>query len=218
MATYTEPPSVNGHTEDDLADRVFTSDTEPEQPDRPQPDSDERAWREWMMIGLGLTALLAVASTIIAVFALASKNPTQGSSAPAVAAATHRAGSGAAVAAVKPQALTIAVKADDEHGRLGPDGKWHDAFLPADFAVRAGSTVTVTVHNFDGGPHTFTSPAMGVNAIIPGGGSLGAPNTVKFTFKAPTKPGRYAWWCAVPCDPWAMAHDGYMRGYVTVKA
>jgi hypothetical protein len=39
-----------------------------------------------------------------------------------------------------------------------------------------------------------------------------------FTFTAPKKAGRYQWWCAVPCDPWAMAHDGYMRGYVTVSA
>ncbi len=105
-----------------------------------------------------------------------------------------------------------------EHARRGPDGKWHDAFLPADFTVRPGHKVTITFNNYDGGAHTFTSPAMGVNAIIPGGGSVGAPHKTTFTFTAPTKPGKYAWYCAVPCDPWAMAHDGFMRGYVTVKA
>ena len=33
----------------------------------------------------------------------------------------------------------------------------------------------MTVVNYDGGPHSFTSPAMGVNETIPGGGSLTAP-------------------------------------------
>ena len=117
----------------------------------------------------------------------------------------------------KPEAIKLAVKADDEHGRLGPDGKWHDAFLPADFTVHAGAKVTVTVSNYDGGAHTFTSPAMHLNAVIPAG-SMQHPHETTFTFTAPKQAGRYAWWCAMPCDPWAMAHDGYMRGYVTVAA
>ncbi|MGZ4184366.1 MAG: cupredoxin domain-containing protein, partial [Solirubrobacteraceae bacterium] len=116
-----------------------------------------------------------------------------------------------------PQTINVAVKADDEHGRLGPDGKWHDAFLPADFKVRPGAKVTVTVANYDGGAHTFTSPSLGVNATLPAG-SMKHPHQTTFTFTAPKKAGRYAWWCAIPCDPWAMAHNGYMRGYVTVAA
>jgi hypothetical protein len=47
---------------------------------------------------------------------------------------------------------------------------------------------------------------------------MSAPTHATFTFTAPNKPGKYAWWFAVPCDPWAMAHDGFMRGYVTVTA
>jgi hypothetical protein len=43
-------------------------------------------------------------------------------------------------------------------------------------------------------------------------------NTVKFTFKAPSQAGSYQWFCALPCDPWAMSHDGYMRGHITVTA
>jgi plastocyanin len=114
--------------------------------------------------------------------------------------------------------VKLTVKTDVEHGRRGPDGQWHDAFLPADFTVHAGATVTVTVENQDSGPHTFTSPSMNVNQIISGGGSASAPQQVTFTFTAPAKSGKYAWWCATPCDPWSMAHDGYMRGYVTVTA
>jgi heme/copper-type cytochrome/quinol oxidase subunit 2 len=78
--------------------------------------------------------------------------------------------------------------------------------------------VSVTVTNYDSGPHSFTSPSMGVNEVIPGGGTATIGKQVTFTFTAPTKPGSYVWWCAIPCDPWAMAHDGYMRGIVTVTA
>lgn len=193
-----------------------TPDTEsPGTPGTDVRETKERAWHEWMMVAVGLTGLLSVLAIIVSSVALStsSKTTTQVLAAPASA---QRAAT--VVATPKPEAVSLKVKADDEHGRLGPDKQWHDAFLPADFSVQAGSTVTVTVTNYDGGPHTFTAPSMNLNAIIPGGGSLSAPKTVTFTFKAPSKPGSYQWWCSVPCDPWAMAHDGYMRGVVTVTA
>jgi hypothetical protein len=37
-------------------------------------------------------------------------------------------------------------------------------------------------------------------------------------FTAPAKAGSYIWYCKVPCDPWAMAHAGYMIGRVKVAA
>lgn len=170
-----------------------------------------------MVIWLGIAVVLSIVATVVALVALISTASSSHTSASA--------GSGAGasptsqvVPALKPESLTIGIKADSEHGRRGPDGKGHDAFVAADFTVRAGHKVTVTFNNYDGGAHTFTSPAMGANAIIPGGGSLSAPHKVTFTFTAPTKPGKYAWYCGVPCDPWAMAHDGFMRGFVTVKA
>ena len=115
------------------------------------------------------------------------------------------------------QALTLNVKSNTEHGKRGPDGNWHDAFLPADFTVHAGETVTVTVYNYDDMPHSFTSQSLAVNQTIPGG-SASSPSKTTFKFTAPSRSGSYQWWCALPCDPWAMAHDGYMRGYVTVSA
>jgi plastocyanin len=205
MPNLIEPPPVNGVAPEELIERADHND--------PQA-SKERAWHDWMMVAVGLTAILSILAVIVSVVALSSSSSTTTTvqaSAPAAAGAQ-------AAAAVAPQALTIAVKADDQHGRLGPDHKWHDAFLPADFSVHAGGTVTISINNYDSGPHTFTAPSMNVNAVIPGGGSLTAPQKASFTFKAPTKPGRYQWWCAVPCDPWAMAHDGYMRGVVTVTA
>ena len=206
MSTYTEQPGTENQTDDDL-------DTE----DRPQTARKDEPWREWIMIWLGVAVVLSIVATVTAVAALVSSNSD---SVTMMSAGSGTGGSPTSqvAAPVKPEYRTIAVKADSEHARRGPDGKWHDAFLPADFTVRAGNKVTITVNNYDGGAHTFTSPAMGVNAIIPGGGSISAPHTMTFTFTAPIKPGKYAWWCAVPCDPWAMAHDGFMRGFVTVKS
>lgn len=66
-------------------------------------------------------------------------------------------------------------------------------------------------------PHSFTSQSLGVDQVI-AGGSASRPTKVTFTFIAPSKTGRYLWWCALPCDPYSMATIGYMRGYVTVGA
>jgi plastocyanin len=197
--------------------------------------SRERSWRNWMMVGLGLTALLSVLAVIIAVNALVTTNPHSttiaGHSAGSMATSmggtmamgqSGSSGQGSGSTAVgKPESVKLVVRSDTEHGRRGPDGKWHDAFLPGDFTVHAGDTVTVTVTNYDNMMHSFTSSSLSsgqlINQMIPAG-SAGSPSTTTFRFKAPSTPGKYAWWCAVPCDPWAMAHDGYMRGYVTVAA
>ncbi len=111
--------------------------------------------------------------------------------------------------------VKLVVKTDEEHAKKGPEGTWHDAYLPADFSVKAGATVHVTVSNYDEAPHSFNAADLGANAMI-AAGSKSKPSTTTFTFHAPKKAGRYAWFCAMPCDPWAMAHDGFMKGYVTV--
>lgn len=111
--------------------------------------------------------------------------------------------------------VKIVVKSDEEHGKKGSDGNWHDAFLPGDFSVKPGSVVHVTVYNYDESEHSFTAPELGTNATI-AAGSESEPAVTTFTFRAPEKAGRYQWLCMVPCDPWAMNHDGFMRGFVTV--
>jgi plastocyanin len=111
--------------------------------------------------------------------------------------------------------VKLVVKSDEEHGKMGSDGNWHDAYLPADFSVKPGATVKVTVYNYDDAEHTFTSPELGTNATI-AAGSEQSPSETTFTFTAPAKKGRFLWYCTMPCDPWAMAHVGFMRGYVTV--
>jgi len=118
--------------------------------------------------------------------------------------------------AVAPAAVKLIVKSDEEHGKLGPEGKWHDAFLPANFTVKPGQKVTVTVYNYDEGKHSFTDPMLGINATI-AEGSANHPAKTTFTFTAPTEAGQYEWFCDFPCDPYSMEHKGYMRGDVTVS-
>lgn len=112
--------------------------------------------------------------------------------------------------------VKLLVKADEEHAKKGPEGSWHDAYLPADFTVTPGERVTVHVYNYDEGKHSFTSPELGVNVTI-AGGSEKTPKETTFTFTAPAKAGSYQWFCDYPCDPWAMAHEGFMQGRVTVS-
>lgn len=111
--------------------------------------------------------------------------------------------------------VNLIVKSDEEHARRGPEGTWHDAFLPADFSVDPGATVKVTILNYDEGEHSFTSPMLGLNVTV-AAGTPSEPATTTFTFTAPTRTGSYMWFCAKPCDPWAMSHFGYMRGVVRV--
>lgn len=167
---------------------------------------------EWTVIAICLTALLAVVALVVALSAL-SQNATHTT----VLRTIYR-GPAAAVThapAPAPQNVTMAFRSDVEHGRLGPDGKWHDAATNANFTVHAGASVTVTAINYDNSPHSFTAPALGVDQILPGGGAQ-SPTTTTFTFKAPSKPGLYRWHCKVPCDPFSMTHIGYMEGEVKV--
>lgn len=131
----------------------------------------------------------------------------------ASAVAAPASGAAAAPAAVQ---IKLAVNPPPLGGVKGPDGQVHDAFVPASFTMKVGTTYDVTVVNYDTMPHTWTAPGLGVNAQIKAGTGAG-PTTTTFTIR-PTKAGTYSWQCETPCDPWAMVHNGYMRGSVTVEA
>ena len=161
--------------------------------------------------GLGWSA-----SVLLAVLALA-LSACGGGSNNGAASANANASGGTQSQSQSAENIKLVIKTDEENGKKGSDGKWHDAFLPADFSVKAGSTVHVTVYNYDDMPHSFNSSELGANATISAGSEAKASKTT-FTFTAPQKTGKYDWYCAMPCDPWAMAHDGYMKGYVTVVA
>jgi len=153
-----------------------------------------------------LPALVSLGA--IAVLATALSACGGGSSSATADEATEAASQGA-------QNVKLVIKSDEQKAKKGPDGNWHDAFLPANFSVEAGDVVNVTVYNYDDMPHTFTSSGLGTNETI-AAGSEEKPSKTTFTFDAPSKAGSYEWLCALPCDPWAMNHIGYMRGRVTV--
>lgn len=112
-------------------------------------------------------------------------------------------------------------------GAKGSDGLRHDTTLGASFTVPQGSHVTVTVYNYDEGPHTITAPTLGLNVRIAGAKNeeKGIPSQKTFTFTA-AKAGKFLWFCSLPCDAgqgyWDMKSPskkiGFMAGYITVTA
>lgn len=182
--------------------------------DTTQAAAKQRTLNQWVMVGVGLTGVMSVMAIIVSLVALGSTSSANNGS-PTVAASSTAASTPAAKP--EPASLKLTVKTDAEHGKLGPGRVWHDAFLPAMLKVKPGQTVSVTVYNYDNSPHTFTAPTLGINEVIAATSSSGARATT-FKFTAPSQNGTYQWWCSDPCDPWAMGHQGYMQGTVTVGA
>ncbi|MGI8715085.1 MAG: cupredoxin domain-containing protein [Solirubrobacteraceae bacterium] len=89
----------------------------------------------------------------------------------------------------------------------GPDGKLHDAFSVTDFTLHSGQPVKLVINNTDTSPHSINAPAAGVNIVV-------RPGTHTYTLVV-RRTGRFEWYCMMPCDPFAMAHVGYMRGFIT---
>ena len=104
--------------------------------------------------------------------------------------------------------------------KLGPDGKMHDIFSPADLNIVKGVPTKVTVYNYDDGAHDIVASGLGLNVQIPGSTKKGDPSVTTFTITA-AKTGDFHWLCTVSCDSaangWAMSHDGYMAGTIHVS-
>jgi hypothetical protein len=148
-------------------------------------------------------------------------------------AATVAAALGVSVATASPKATTVyetMIIVGHTLGQKGSDGLRHDTTYGANFSVKKGERVAVTLYNFDEGPHTITNKALGLNVKIPGATNeeQGIPSKTVFSFTA-KKVGKFRWYCSLPCDKgqgyWAMAvtkkgigRDGYMAGYITVTA
>ncbi len=112
--------------------------------------------------------------------------------------------------------VKLEINAPPLGGVKGSDGLIHDAFVPGTFTMKVGTTYDVTIYNYDTQSHSWMAPDFNVSAVAPAG-SATSPTITHFTIK-PTKAGTFQWFCPLPCDKWAMAHNGYMRGYVTVVA
>jgi plastocyanin len=173
----------------------------------PATQDDKRHDLGFTQLAAVFAVLLSMASLLAVAFKLDNSEGGQ--------TATAAMNTGTSAAAPSGESVKLVIKTDEEKGKMGPDGNWHDAFLPADFSVKAGETVRVTVYNYDAMPHSFNSSQLGTNVTIPGG-SEDKPSETTFTFHAPQKAGSYEWYCEMPCDPWAMSHNGFMRGRVTV--
>lgn len=89
----------------------------------------------------------------------------------------------------------------------GPDGKLHDAFSVTDFQVHAGQPIKLVINNADDVPHSINSPTAGVNIVA-------KPGVHTYSLLV-SRTGSFEWYCMMPCDPFAMSHPGYMRGYIT---
>jgi heme/copper-type cytochrome/quinol oxidase subunit 2 len=179
----------------------------------------------WKASLAGLALGSAVALAACGGASGASGAPASSAGPSTTASSTPSSQSGTAQAA--PQAISVKVVGSEE-GRLGPDGKKHDTFIPSDLTVQAGAPVAITFTNSDDMPHSFSAPDLGINQIIPAAKD-GKPGQVTLTF-TPTKRGKFRWFCAMPCDTdaggWAMTpdrgghgpdQDGFMAGYVTVS-
>ena len=73
------------------------------------------------------------------------------------------------------------------------EGVHGERTLPSSFAVRPDVPVTVVFMNYTTSAHTFTSPALGINQLIPPATGT-TPSTTAVTFT----PGRYdvfEWYC-----------------------
>jgi len=118
--------------------------------------------------------------------------------------------------ALKTQSVSLTVLPG---ARLGPDGKLHDTVTTPNFTVVEGVPVKLTVYNYDGGKHSITNSALGLNLEAAGSPKKGVPGVTTVTF-TPTKTGDYTWQCMDACDGeaggYAMSHVGYMEGVIHV--
>jgi plastocyanin len=117
------------------------------------------------------------------------------------------------------QRVTLKILPD---AKRGPDGRKHDAFFPANFTLHQGETVALRIENYDTMLHSLTSVKQGLRLNIQAKGTRqqGVPAVTTVTF-TPTVAGSYQWFYADPCDlsngGWAMSHDDFMRGQITVR-
>jgi heme/copper-type cytochrome/quinol oxidase subunit 2 len=136
-------------------------------------------------------------------------------------------GSGSsAIKPLAPTTLTYKVVGPDD-GLVGSDGKKHDTFYAlSGTSVQVGQEVTISIANYDDMPHSFTSPELGLNIMIPPAKGENDPSVTTYTV-TPSKMGRFRWYCAIPCDSdtngWAMksgphgiGQDDFLAGYISV--
>ncbi|HEY7935123.1 MAG TPA: hypothetical protein VID48_14995, partial [Solirubrobacteraceae bacterium] len=116
----------------------------------------------------------------------------------------HRAGETTGLSAASvPQQVSLYVAPS---WKPGPGGERHDAFSKTNFTVKVGQTLRMTIDNRDSAVHSITSAEAGVNIVV-------MPGVHTYTLVV-HQTGDFKWVCAYVCDPFSMAHTGYMQGYI----
>jgi hypothetical protein len=162
-----------------------------------------------VLAGLGIFAAVVMSMVALIQTGQAGGTGTASARGPAAAmspATMSPAAMSSSASAAAPQVVDLKVVPE---GKKGPEGKLHDVFTVSEFHVRVGQPLTLHIDNTDTAPHSITSAEAGVNIVI-------QPGTHDYTLEV-AKAGKFEWNCALPCDPWAMAHAGYMAGYVTAS-
>jgi len=139
------------------------------------------------------------------------------------------AATGPLFAGTMPEQFTVSVLRG-EMSVVGPDGNHYDTIVPANYVIKVGVPVHLTIINYDEGPHTMTSKGLGIDIQVKAGHEQSngdvTPGTTEATF-TPTAKGNFRWHCTLPFDRggkfWAMSkgydgpdQDGYMAGYFFV--
>ena len=90
------------------------------------------------------------------------------------------------------------------------------SFKANTWVVKAGDKISVDITNCATFAHNFVSPDLGVPAANKINIGAAAPSTT-VTFTAPTKPGKYMFWCSTQ-PPGALSHaERGMTGEVIVQ-
>jgi hypothetical protein len=187
---------------------VFEPGSAAQEPDEGTEARYQREFAEAAARKFGLRALAGVgilAALVMSVVALARTSPTSATAFVPANQPTAAVPNGAPSAQTKIIELKVIAS-----GKKGSDGKLHDDFTVTEFHVTVGQPVTLRIDNTDTVPHSITSPEAGVSIIV-------LPGTHDYTLLV-KHAGKFEWHCAFPCDPWSMAHVGYMRGFITAAA
>jgi len=162
---------------------------------------DAAAWRFGLRALAGAGILAAVVLSAVALITVAERNQATAVSQRVAAQALPTPAD-----ATGPPAKVIDVSVIPE-GKKGPEGAMHDDFTVSEFHVTVGRPLTLRIDNTDTQPHSISSPEAHVYIIA-------QPGTHGYTLLV-DKPGKFEWHCEFLCDPWAMEHVGYMRGFIT---
>jgi plastocyanin len=160
-------------------------------------DSERAGQRLTLILFAGIVALAIVGTTVSIV---ANSVMRGGRSTGPMMSASAIASAGAS----SPQNISLSVIPGS---KPGPKGEKYDSFSKANFAVKVGRPVQLTIDNKDDAVHSITATSAGVNVVV-------MPGVHTYTIVV-HQAGHFKWVCAYPCDPYSMATVGYMQGYIT---